>query len=205
MIPVLVAVEILLVTALVIATRAENGARFLLKPAASVLFVWIGWIGLSREGGRYPTLIVIGLVLGLAGDILLMDKRTASFIGGLVMFLGGHLVYTAAFVSDGLGPYLPAGAAVAIVLGIASLRWLRPHLQPPFNLAVPGYILVISLMVAVAIAQAGARPAAAIGAMLFAISDLAVARDRFIAPDRINPTIGLPLYYCSQVLLATSM
>ncbi len=205
MTPLLLVVELLLVTALVIATRAESAVRFFLKPAASVVFVWIGWIGLSREGGRYALLVVIGLVLGLVGDVLLMDKRTGSFIGGLVMFLGGHLVYAAAFVTDGLGPYLPAGAVVAVILGIGSLRWLRPHLQPPFNLAVPGYILVISVMVAVAIAQAGDRPAAAIGAAMFALSDLAVARDRFIAPGPINPTIGLPLYYASQVLLATSM
>jgi uncharacterized membrane protein YhhN len=203
-IPLLLIAEALLVTALVISTRAAHRARFLLKPAASAVFVWIGWIELSRVGGSYATLILLGLVLGMIGDMLLMDERNVSFIGGLVSFLAGHLVYTAAFGTGGIGPYLPVGIAAAVILGIGSFRWLRPHLQAPFDLAVPVYILVISAMVAVAIAQAGVRPVAALGAVLFAFSDLAVARDRFVAPGRINPTIGLPLYYCAQVLLATS-
>ena len=40
------------------------------------------------------------------------------------------------------------------------------------------------------------------GACLFVVSDLFVARQRFVRPGRINPMIGLPLYYISQFILA---
>jgi uncharacterized membrane protein YhhN len=37
---------------------------------------------------------------------------------------------------------------------------------------------------------------------LFFISDLAVARDRFVAPSFANRSWGLPSYYAGQLLLA---
>ena len=43
------------------------------------------------------------------------------------------------------------------------------------------------------------------GALAFALSDIAVARERFVAPGPINKVWGLPLYYLGQVLLALSV
>jgi len=42
------------------------------------------------------------------------------------------------------------------------------------------------------------------GAVLFWLSDLAVARDRFVRPGFVNPLVGLPLYYAAQLLLASA-
>lgn len=40
---------------------------------------------------------------------------------------------------------------------------------------------------------------------MFWCSDLAVARDRFIAPGFVNRLWGLPLYYAAQVAFAWSV
>ncbi len=42
----------------------------------------------------------------------------------------------------------------------------------------------------------------AIGALGFAASDLAVAREQFVRPGSINKLWGLPVYYLSQLALA---
>jgi len=41
------------------------------------------------------------------------------------------------------------------------------------------------------------------GALMFLVSDLAVARDRFVAQGFINRLWGLPLYYAAQLVLAS--
>ena len=43
------------------------------------------------------------------------------------------------------------------------------------------------------------------GAVLFFVSDLAVARDRFIARTFANKAWGLPLYFSGQLLIAWSL
>ena len=40
------------------------------------------------------------------------------------------------------------------------------------------------------------------GALAFAISDLAVARERFVTPSFVNGAWGLPLYFAAQLTLA---
>jgi hypothetical protein len=44
----------------------------------------------------------------------------------------------------------------------------------------------------------------AAGAFGFYLSDLSVARDRFVAPAFVNRLWGLPLYYAAVLLLAAS-
>jgi hypothetical protein len=44
-----------------------------------------------------------------------------------------------------------------------------------------------------------------VGAVMFYLSDLAVARDRFVAPGFTNRVWGLPLYYGAQLILALTV
>jgi hypothetical protein len=46
---------------------------------------------------------------------------------------------------------------------------------------------------------------AAVGAILFYLSDLAVARQRFVQQSFINRALGLPIYYLGQLLLAMTI
>lgn len=69
------------------------------------------------------------------------------------------------------------------------------------------YILAIVLM---CIASAGYASAtsnwlALLGAILFALSDISVARDRFVAHGLVNRLWGLPIYFIAQLLLAWSI
>jgi hypothetical protein len=49
------------------------------------------------------------------------------------------------------------------------------------------------------------RLLALVGALGFYLSDVFVARNRFIKPEYLNRFIGLPLYYGGQFLLAFSV
>ncbi|MCP4006145.1 MAG: lysoplasmalogenase, partial [bacterium] len=55
-----------------------------------------------------------------------------------------------------------------------------------------------------AVANVG-RPMILLGALMFYVSDLAVARDRFVATGFDNRIWGLPLYYCGQLVLASTI
>ncbi len=69
------------------------------------------------------------------------------------------------------------------------------------------YTLVITGMLLCAGLSAG-QPAAPLiigGAWGFAISDLAVARRQFVQPSRWNGLWGTPLYFLSQMVLASSI
>ena len=45
----------------------------------------------------------------------------------------------------------------------------------------------------------------AVGAIVFAISDIFVARERFVRKGFVNAAVGLPAYFGSQMLLAYSV
>jgi len=173
--------------------------------------------GALDGAGPIATWIMLGLVLGAIGDIFLMFDGRGSFLAGLVSFLMGHVAYVVAFhhaVPVGHwadGSLLGVAIAVAIV-GAAILRYLWPRLGTMRG-PVIAYILVISTMlvggIAVAIREnalsADARMLAAAGAAAFYASDLAVARERFVAKGVWNRIIGLPVYYGAQLLIAWSI
>lgn len=188
-------------------SRGAQTAQRLLKTAASVLFI-LAAIAAGGLGSLYGRAIVAGLCLCAVGDVLLLSKRQAAFLAGIGAFAAGHLAYIGAFSLTGLAF---GAAAAAGLLGMTAfsglaLRWLWPHLGA-FRFPVVAYVAIISAMVV----AAGAASAAtgdlriAAGGVLFAVSDLAVARDRFVRDEFANRLWGLPLYYSAQLLLAASV
>jgi uncharacterized membrane protein YhhN len=178
---------------------------WLAKPVAAGAFVAaaIAAGGLDWGVGRA---IVAALALSWIGDVLLIPSGTgACFRAGMAAFGAAHLAFAAAFLRAGIAPRpaLVAAAVLAPAL-LAVARWLRPHLQGPFRLAVPTYVAAIGAMVALSAGAAAslARPALAIGAALFALSDFSVARERFVAPGFANSLWGLPVYFAAQMMLA---
>lgn len=189
---------------LVAATVGHHRTRNLAKLIASAGFVLVVALEPVDDTTR-ATFIGTGLLLGAVGDIALMGRGDRSFLAGIGAFLAGHVAYVVAFSSDqGGSPARVSGVLVAVVLAVGVAGWLRPHLYGPFRIAVPVYIVVICAMVALAIGASPSHPAAAVGAVLFAASDLFVARERFVVPARWNPAMGLPLYYAGQLLIAVS-
>ena len=177
------------------------------KPLASAAFLLAAWEFGALSSG-YGRVILLGLVLCAAGDLLLIPRNSQRcFQAGIGAFLLGHLAYAAGFLWQGFGTtvLLLAGGAMT-ALAWAALRWLAPSLPTGFRTSVRIYVGVIALMVSCGIGAAagGASLLAPLGAIAFAASDLSVARDRFVAPGFANGAWGLPLYYTAQLLLAAS-
>ena len=176
------------------------------KPAASV-----GFLGWALHHGAletsYGQAIFAGLVLSWFGDVFLLSKRSSWFLAGLVAFLGAHVAYIVAFV--GLGPAWTTMAVAVAGLTVAAWavrRWLRPTIPQDMKRPVDVYIVVITFMVAAAFAawRAGAPSTMLAGAIAFYLSDLSVARDRFVSTDFSNRLWGLPMYYVAQLLLGST-
>jgi len=178
---------------------------WLFKPIASTLFVITALLAGALDSS-YGRLILLGLLFSWLGDVLLIPKRQLYFIAGLGSFLLAHVAFSGAFLLQPLAVLPLAIAATAmVVVAILVLRWLWPHLPNNFRPAVVSYLGAISLMVVLA---SGTIPATGlqlvIGAVMFAASDVFVARDRFVSPSVANRLWGLPLYYAAQLIFALS-
>ena len=181
------------------------------KTPLSILFVLTALLQPKVMPG-YFKLIFIGLILGLAGDVCLAIPGPGFFKTGLVAFLGGHILYVAAFgilahKKDWFSPFL------ILIVSVSGLIywWLLPHLGDML-VPVTVYIVVISAMVAGASAAfrnpqipAKGRWFILIGAIFFYTSDIFVAHQRFVMEHFNNRLMGLPLYYTGQFLLAFSV
>ena len=196
------------VTGLVVADiRGWRPGRYTCKPLAACAFIWMA-LALGATGSTYGSWLLAGLLFCMLGDVLLMFDSQQAFLGGLLAFLSGHLLYGVAFLhlpTSGSG--LALSLLPVILLAVLTLHWLRPHLEGPMRHAVPAYILVICGMLLCAGTTAGSAMALPLiaGAWGFAFSDLAVARRQFIRADWINCLWGTPLYFGSQLLLASTV
>jgi len=178
---------------------------WLTKPLASTLFVMTAILAgaLAAPFGR---IMLLGLVLSWLGDVLLIPRRQRFFVAGLASFLLAHVAYSAAFCLQPLAvPPLSLAAIAMAVFAVLIVRWLWPHLPHRLRAPVVAYVAAISLMVVLA----GGTTAAIgfelfIGAAMFAVSDVFVARERFVSASVINRLLGLPLYYSAQLVFALS-
>jgi uncharacterized membrane protein YhhN len=158
----------------------------------------LGW-------GRW---LFAGLALSFVGDACLLGRGKPMFLAGLVAFLLGHVSYCVAFVVHGF-TWTSALALAPVLLLAAWLvdRWLGERVEPGMRVPVRAYIVVISTMLCLAFGawRGGASPLLLLGALSFYLSDLAVARDRFVQQDFFNRLWGLPAYYLGQLCLAMSV
>jgi uncharacterized membrane protein YhhN len=179
------------------------------KPLASTGFIALALVAGASEAGPYGFWVVIALLFCWWGDVLLIPGDPAAvFRIGILSFLLGHVAYVLAFLQRGFDPLAGGVTAVLLIVPvILVVRWLRPHVPPDLATPVFAYIGVISIMLICAIAASAhsGQIAIAVGATLFYFSDIAVARDRFIAPGFVNRSWGLPFYYAGQVVLARSV
>lgn len=195
--------------------------RIAAKVTASAAFIGVAAFGVlastkpvARLWDSYQTLVVLGLVFGALGDVALLGKSKQAFLAGLFAFLLGHLLFVGAcalLVPPATWFDLAGGLVfVPAAIGIVVLVWLWPHLGP-MRPAVIKYVIVIVTMVVGALALVHSavptpnRQLFALGAVLFFVSDLAVARDKFIAKQPVNRAWGLPCYYAGQLLIAWSV
>jgi uncharacterized membrane protein YhhN len=207
---------VFLITMLVAEVRSSLRLRYFSKPLASLCFVALGalvadWHGATRA---YSMCIVAGLILGAAGDVALMFKGQRSFLVGLVSFLFGHAAYVVAcatLVAPSEWPSVMALAPAAAALVVLAYLW--PHLGK-MRAPVLCYMATIVLMVVGALAvfaghdsqfSDGQALLLLVGALLFFVSDIAVAKSRFVKAQLRDRMWGLPAYYAGQLLIAWSL
>lgn len=178
------------------------------KPLASTGFLVVALAG-GALGDAYGRWIVAALVGCWIGDVCLLSRAKPAFLAGLGAFLLGHIAFAAGFVCLGPDLEVTAGAAVGLAAPAwyVGRHWLGPHLPDDMRGPVWAYTAVITIMLALAIGVVAARGlgdawAVGLGALAFYLSDLSVARDRFVRAEFLNAAWGLPVYYGAVTLLA---
>jgi uncharacterized membrane protein YhhN len=209
--PIIILAALLLIGLLYFENKENRKGLLPTKTALSLLFI-IAVLVQSPLIPRYYHLLLAGLICCLIGDVCLALPQQKVFLLGLVSFLVGHIFYALAFfsVTQTTGWTWVGTLGVFLVSGMV-YWWLRPHLRE-MKIPVVIYIIAISIMISGAcsllgdsdLAQSG-RVMGFLGAVSFYLSDVFVARDRFLKKEFLNRLIGLPMYYAGQFFLAFSV
>lgn len=176
------------------------------KIGASIAFLAAAWsLGVPQIPGWGP-FVYGALVLSAIGDALLLSSERKWFLAGLVVFLLGHVAYGGAFLTLGVSWMAALAAFIpATIVGFLVWGWLAPNVESMSG-PVFAYIVVICGMVTLAAGASGhgtvGGPSLLAAAVLFLISDLFVARQRFVVTELRNRLVGLPIYYAAQLLFA---
>lgn len=189
----------------------SRGKVLPVKAALSSLFIIAALLQPHPLPG-YFRLLLIGLIFCMGGDVCLAIPGRKTFLIGLVSFLIGHVFYAIAFFTAAqTGSWTWIGTAIVLAFGALVFLRFRPHLGS-MTAPVLAYIIVISVMVVGAwtvLADEGlalsGRVMVFVGALLFYLSDLFVARHRFVTKAFLNRAVGLPMYYAGQFTLAFSV
>jgi len=194
--------------ALLVAEKNESAlAKAIFKPTASTAFIAVALLNGAMDTA-YGKAVVVALVFSWFGDVFLLSRKRSMFLGGLVAFLLGHVAFGVAFILGGI-TWLWALIAVVPMLGIfeAVRRWLIPSVEPKMKGPVYAYMVIITAMVILAAGLVGStdEPLYLVAATMFFVSDLSVARDRFIEQGFHNRIWGIPLYFGAQILFGLTV
>lgn len=181
--------------------------RLFSKLAASAAFVMLA-IANGAAHSTYGRFIMVALIFSSLGDALLLSLRSTFLLAGIAAFFFAHVTFAAAFATLRIETaWLIVSLVVTLAAGLAFLRWLWKYLRPFYKIAVPVYLAAITIMtsLAISVSALSQSPLLAIGAIIFAASDVSVARNRFVERKIVNKVWGLPLYYAAQLLFAASV
>lgn len=179
--------------------------RRVAKPLASIGFLWSGYAAGALEGSAVGVALSVALLLSFVGDVLLLATSKRGLLLGLVAFALAHVAFIAAFLLRGVAAgWLAATGLILGVVGVLVWRWLSPHVGS-MRRPVLGYVVIVSAMFASGVASHGQASnwGLLFGTGCFYLSDLFVARHRFVAPGFTNKIFGQPLYYLGQLLIAS--
>ncbi len=186
--------------------REDRRAQFFFKPLAAFGFVVLA-LQFGALATSYGQIILVALVMCALGDILLFPRTSKPlFLFGMIAFAFGHIFLIMSFLvtHDLSWKGLAIGSPLILCLGIFCLHHLRPKIPDEFQTSVDGYSFVVVMMVAVSFAYMSHIPMVVLGALMFATSDMFVARDRFVKPSPKNALAITPLYFGAQALFALS-
>ena len=179
------------------------------KPLATVAIGTMG-VAFGVHGDAPATAIVaavVAFVLCLGGDVALLPA-VDRFVVGLASFLLGHIAFVVMFVALGLESTSLAIQAVAfsVVMGATvGRRVVDGARRTDAALAGPviAYLAVISSMAVVGWATGIA--AAALGSLLFVVSDSVLGWRQFVAERRWMAPVVMITYHGALAGLALSL
>jgi uncharacterized membrane protein YhhN len=169
--------------------------------------------------------LIGALALGLVGDLALVAERrpvpelvpagdqpaTKSgrrtgwlFLAGLLAFLLGHLSYARAMQLYGLDRLSLAFGLLLVLIALLSFGYriiAGAHALGGGTLTVGVTLYMVALGSAVVLGVGTAQLWIAGGILLFAISDLVLASDRFVQARPLAPVVVIISYHLAQALL----
>jgi uncharacterized membrane protein YhhN len=185
------------------------------KPLATALIFLFAWQAQPALSVGYRLWILAGIVCSFLGDVLLMLPQDL-FVPGLVAFLFGHACFIAAFLGDSRFGARPRWLLASLAYGTVNLYLLWDSIGAALRVPVIVYVAVLASMGGQALgrarmfaqrsdAQAGSARQAAVGAMLFMLSDTLLAWNRFHAAIPLASLWVLSTYYLALWWIARSV
>ncbi len=186
--------------------------EYIAKPGVMIsLFLWL----LTTVGlGGASLWFGLGIVLSLAGDVLLMISLDRFFTFGLVAFLLAHIAYIIGF-NIPLPEFSLWGIVFAVMVSLGGARIIRRILgaiaakgQTRMRMPIIVYSTVISIMLLSAMIKlmdltwdANAALWVSGGAFIFYISDIILAWNKFVSPIQHGRIYNIAAYHLAQIML----
>jgi uncharacterized membrane protein YhhN len=184
------------------AERRMRWLELVFKPLTTLLLFAV--IGIPAN--NFARLVTAGIALSVVGDVALLWHTDRAFMVGLGAFLLAHIAYVIAFL--GVAVWSPHVAIVAVVVSASSIVLLRATWEGAAGMHGPtiAYGVVITTMVVSASATVGGplplAPFAAVGAVLFYVSDASLAINKFRRPVPHIPLLAFGVYWLGQLGIA---
>jgi len=187
--------------------------HYVFKPLTTLLILALVWSSRPAIGERYRAAILLGVTLSLAGDVFLMlppSVLASGFLFGLGSFLCAHLCFLRAFTGDSPWFGKPRVFLLIGLAGATNLLILWPSLSTALRGPVLAYVLCLLAMAAQAVTRhlllrTAASKMAAIGGLLFMLSDTLLAYNRFYTPLPYAALFILGTYFPALWCIARSV
>lgn len=183
--------------------RDRRDIEAVAKPAVLVALIAAA-AALSPADPAVRTAMVVGLTLGLIGDVLLFFDQ---FLPGAAAFLMGHLAYLVAFLMTPLSlPWLIGGAiAMGVMVGTVAgpiVTGARDRSRTVGRVVIV-YLTVIGAVLVFGVGTGNVWVVA--GVVLFTVSDALLAYGRFVGPAPGGRVAVHVTYHVAQALLVASL
>lgn len=172
--------------------------------AASTGFVLVGIIAFLKNKSKYGAFVLLALIFCWFGDFL----GSYNFKSSVIAFALAHLAFILSFLFHNIKKSRCLISLVIFSLfDVGIYYWLNPFLNDSDRILVITYMVIITIMVilALGVSSEPIRILVYAGAVLFYISDIFVARWKFVHSSSLNAFFCYPLYYTSCLLFAFSI
>ena len=199
--------------------RQKYVPAVILKGLASLCFVLIGIS--CFQGSAVSKLVLAGLVLGAIADVLLnlrwvfSEQGQEIFLVGIVVFLGGHILYLSAIAP------LVESSLLCVICGILLtallMIWIFKRITAKKTFKIFGVIYIGAIVLLNCFAVGNLFSAVSLdakvfswlfaaGAVFFLVSDVVLILNTFGTNTRQSlRNLNIGLYYIGQILIALSL